>query len=70
MAIETWTTNENLAKQRKYFYSDYQEIEGLNVATKIKIEQDGNLSEERTLKTLKLNPVFKSDFFEVKNPMK
>jgi hypothetical protein len=52
--------------ESKYFFSDYKENGGLIIAHKISFEQNGALMEERTIKNLKLNPVFKADFFDVK----
>lgn len=59
--------------EEKRFYSNYKENDGLIVANKINIEiRQSNKAvniqkfEEQTLKLLKINPTFKSNFFEIK----
>jgi hypothetical protein len=63
----SWKNKENQTNERKYFYSDYKEMGGLLIATKIKVELNGKVTEERLIKSLKVNPTFKPNFFDVKN---
>ena len=70
LMIKTWTNTENQPRERKYFYSDYKEIDGLYVATTIKVEDNGKLAEVRAIKSLKVNPTFKANYFEIKKPLK
>jgi hypothetical protein len=51
---------------RKRFYSDYRKDSGLLVPHKITVEENGVVTEEQTLKNLKINPTFKANFFDVK----
>jgi len=66
MMTESWTNKENKSFENKYFYSDYQEKGGLLVATKIIVEKNGKVVEEKTIKDLKVNTTFTSNFFDVK----
>lgn len=66
LMTKSWTTKDNKQKEDKYFFSNYQEKGGLLIATKIITENDGEVVEEKEIKDLKVNPKFKSDFFEVK----
>jgi len=66
MMTETRTSEQNKTFEKKYFYSDYQEKEGLLFATKIVVENNGVVVEERTIKDLKVNPTFKPNSFDVK----
>jgi len=66
MMTESWTTGENKPSENKYFFSDYRERDGLLVANKIVTERNGEVVKEKEIKNLKVNPVFKADFFEVK----
>jgi hypothetical protein len=59
--------------EEKRFYSDYKTVDGLKIAKKINVELKQTHTrfvsegiEEQTLKTIKINPTFKPDFFEVK----
>lgn len=59
--------------EEKRFYSDYKTVEGLMIANRINVETkltsnrlDSQTIEEQTLKSVKINPTFKSNFFEVK----
>lgn len=51
--------------ETKYFYSDYKEMDGLLVASKIVIRNNLR-TEEILVKTLKVNPKFKDNFYDVK----
>jgi hypothetical protein len=66
MLTESWTNKENKSFENKYFYSDYRESDGLLAATRIVVEKNGTVAEEKTIKNLKVNPVFKPDFFDAK----
>jgi hypothetical protein len=66
MMTESWKNKDNQLREKKYFYSDYKEIDGLFIASKIKVEQNEKLIEERTIKNLKINPIFKENYFAVK----
>jgi hypothetical protein len=66
MMVETWKNQENKQIEKKFFYSDYKEFSGIKLPTKIKIERSGKLVEERTIKSVKINPQFKANLFEVK----
>lgn len=66
LMTQSWTNKDNKQKENKYFFSNYQEKDGLLIATKIITENDGEVVEEKEIKDLKVNPKFKSDFFEVK----
>jgi hypothetical protein len=66
MMTESWTGENNKQHENKFFFSDYQEKGGLLVATKIIIERNGEVDEEKQIKDVKINPNFKSDMFEVK----
>lgn len=69
MMTQSWTGKTSGKKyEKKYFYSDYREVDGLNAPHKIVVQQDGAVIEESQLKTLKVNPKFTADFFEVKEP--
>ena len=50
----------------KYFFSNYQEKGGLLIATKIVIERNGKVAQEKEIKDLKVNPTFKPDLFSVR----
>lgn len=59
--------------EEKRFFSDYKEVNGFMIANKINIEskQSGKVfssetSEEMTIKSIKFNPTFKPNSFEVK----
>jgi hypothetical protein len=63
---QTWVDDKNNKYERKYYYSNYQEMDGLLVAAKIKVEilqPNGKIIEVREIKDLKINPTFKSNFF-------
>jgi hypothetical protein len=66
MMTEGWTGAENKSLENRYFYSDYQEKDGLLAATRIVVERNGKVTEEKTIKNIKINPTFKPDFFDVK----
>ncbi|MER3478823.1 MAG: hypothetical protein C4287_23145 [Leptolyngbya sp. ERB_1_2] len=66
MMTEIRTNEQNKSFEKKYFYSDYQEKDGLLAATKIVVESNGKVVEEREIKSLKINPTFKPNFFDVK----
>lgn len=66
MMTENWKNKENKLFENKYFYSDYQEKDGLLAATRIVVEKNGKVSEEKTIKNIKINPTFKPNFFDVK----
>jgi hypothetical protein len=66
MMTESWTNGENKPSENKYFFSDYRDRDGLLVANKIVTERNGEVVKEKEIKTLKINPDFKADFFEVK----
>lgn len=66
MMTESWTNKENKSFENRYFFSDYREKDGLLVATKIIVEKNGKVTEEKTIKDLKVNPTFKPNFFDVK----
>ena len=63
---ESWTGENNKQNENKLFFSDYQEKDGLLIATKIITERNGEVVEEKEIKDLKINPKFKSDMFDVK----
>lgn len=58
-------TAENKQIEDKYFFSDYREDNGLIIAHKIDVQQNGETTESRTIKNLIINPEFKPDFFDV-----
>lgn len=66
LMTESWTNKDNKQNENKYYFSNYQEKDGLLVATKIITERNGEVVEEKEIKDLKINPKFKSDLFEVK----
>lgn len=66
MMTESWVNKENKTSENKYFFSDYQEKSGLLVATKIIVEKNGQVVEEKIVQDLKVNPTFKPNFFDVK----
>lgn len=66
MMTESWTNKENKSFENKYFYSEYQEKDGLLAPTRIVVEKNGAVTEEKTIKNLKVNPTFKPDFFDTK----
>ena len=57
-------TNEDI--EQKYFFSDYKEVNGLSFAHKVIIHENGEIVEERDIKTIEINPKVESDFFEIK----
>jgi outer membrane lipoprotein-sorting protein len=52
--------------EKKYFFSDYRVEDGLLVAHKVIVEQNGKVVAETEIKKFQFNPTFKADFFEVK----
>ncbi|MGI8555907.1 MAG: hypothetical protein ACR2LT_06080, partial [Pyrinomonadaceae bacterium] len=59
--------------EEKRFFSDYKENGSLMIANKINIESkqstkfgNAEIIEEMTVKSIKFNPTFKPNFFEVK----
>lgn len=66
MIIETSFNKENQKRERKYFYSNYKELDGFKVATVVKIEAEGKFFESREIKSLKVNLVFKPNTFQVR----
>lgn len=67
LVVQTLTDDKNNKTERKYFYSDYKEMDGLLIAAKIKAEitqSNGKIIEVREIKILKINPDFKSNFFK------
>jgi hypothetical protein len=67
LANETWTSREtNKERERKYFFSDYRKEDGLLIAHKIITEENGEVTAERLIKRLQINPTFKPDYFAVK----
>lgn len=67
MMTETSSRSENTVDKTTYYFSDYQEKGGMLVANTVKIERNGKTFKQKTIDDLKLNPVFKPDFFEIKN---
>lgn len=65
MMTENWS-EENRPTENKYFFSNYQDKEGLLIATKIITERNGKVAQEKQIKDLKVNPTFKPGLFEVK----
>jgi hypothetical protein len=65
MMTENWI-EESKPTENKYFFSNYQEKEGLLIATKIITERNGKVAQEKEIKNLKVNPTFKPGLFEVK----
>ncbi len=72
LTIESKLPSGTLITEKKYF-SDYKIIEGLKIANKIISETkesnelfDRESFEEQELKSVKVNPSFKDNFFEVK----
>lgn len=68
LMTRTWKNKEGKQFERKDFYSDYKEVSGLLAAHKI-VTQDPSRqpsNSETTIKSLKVNPEFKADFFKVK----
>lgn len=66
--------NQNLSLAETRFFSDYTEVNGIMVANKINIETkqssklfNSELFEEMTLKSIKFNPTFKPNLFDVKD---
>ncbi len=66
LMTESWTDKDNKQNENKYFFSNYQEKNGLLIATNIITERNGEVTEEKEIKELKINPNFKSDVFEIK----
>lgn len=67
MMIETRTSKStNKEIERRYFFSDYRKEDGLLVAHKIVTESNKEVTAERELKQLQINPTFKPDYFAVK----
>lgn len=67
LLIETWTSKStNKEIERKYFFSDYRTEDGMLVAHKIVTETNKEVTEERELNRLQINPTFKPDYFAVK----
>jgi len=67
MTIETrMSKSTNKEIERKYFFSDYRKEDGLLVAHRIVTETNKEVTDERELKRLQINPTFKPDYFEVK----
>lgn len=73
MMIDNGKNQQNGEYEEKRFFSDYKEVGGLMLPGKINIERKestpsltAEMTEEIILKSIKLNPVFKSSFFEVK----
>lgn len=50
----------------KYFFSAYREEDGLLIAHTITTEKDGNVTGEKQIKRLVINPTFKPDYFAIK----
>jgi hypothetical protein len=65
MMIVSWQNKEK-SFEKKYFYSEYKEMDGLLIATKRVVEQDKKIIEETIIKSFKVNPTFKDNFFDVK----
>lgn len=67
LLIETRTSKStNKEIERKYFFSDYRKEDGLLIAHKIVTETNKEVTAERELKSLQINPTFKPDYFAVK----
>lgn len=66
MMTQTSVNSTNQKNEQKYFYSDYKEIDGFFVPTRIKSEKkqfNGSIIESQEIRTLKFNPAFKSNSF-------
>jgi hypothetical protein len=66
MMIKSWKDKSENQITQKYFYSDFKEFDGLYFSTKVKVEQNNSIIEEQTIKSVKVNPKFKDNFFDVK----
>ena len=68
MMTESWKNKENKQFQTKYFFSDYREESEITFAHKISFQSDAESigTGETIIKSLKINPVFKPNFFDVK----
>ncbi|HSK71274.1 MAG TPA: hypothetical protein VK892_06235, partial [Pyrinomonadaceae bacterium] len=66
LLTKTWINKANVKRELKYFYSNYKNIEGLQIASTVKIEDGGKLIQTQEIKSLKINPTFKANFFNVK----
>jgi hypothetical protein len=49
-----------------YYFDEYESLSGIKVATKIRKFENDILVEEKKVKTFSPNPIFLSDFFELK----
>lgn len=52
--------------EQKYFFSDYNEKNGVKFAHKIIIQENGEVIEERDIKKIEVNPKIETDFFALK----
>ncbi len=67
LIVKNSIDGKNNKLEQKFYYSDYKEMDGLLIAAKIKTEitqTNGKIIESREIKDVKVNPVFKSDFFK------
>ena len=49
--------------EHKYFFSDYEQVNGVTCAHKIIMHENGEIVEERDIKQIELNPKVETDFF-------
>lgn len=56
----------NIETERRTYYKDYKEVNGLLVAHKITIQTGNIMTEVRELRKLEINPTFKPSLFEIK----
>jgi hypothetical protein len=66
MMTRSFQTSDGIKVEEKYFFSDYKETNGLIIAHKIEYQQNNELIETRTIKSIKINPELKSEMFNVK----
>ena len=66
LMTQSWTGKDNKQNETKYFFSNYQEKDGLLIATKIITERNDEVVEEKEIKDLKVNPTFKPAWFDIK----
>ena len=64
LMTQTWETKDKKRHERKYFFSDYKKKNDLLVATKVVVQQEGQVLEEREIKDLEVNPKFEPDWFK------
>ncbi|CDM64182.1 hypothetical protein PYK22_00174 [Pyrinomonas methylaliphatogenes] len=52
--------------ERRYFFSDYRNVDGLLIAHKVTVEKGKEVVGERQIKSVQINPTFKPDHYLVK----